>query len=224
VYIAQYRNRFIKNANAAVNILGLEEIHAFLASAFSEYITENHDEREILTFGIKAGVAAAELSVWTGDITRSEAYLAALSQNIGAIFLMRLNRRGYKEIFFKQLSHPFSAYDKEMQLMGTSHAYTSMIVAKRWNMAPEIYQAILLHHDEQFLVKTTNHPKTRKLVALMMLANYIVTAELGETFITNELKTMREMALTVLTLPENAIKAASTAVLKWDEANKKQRG
>ncbi len=205
----------IQDAQSAVNILGLDEIYnIFLASSFSKQVAINDVEKEVLRFGAKAGIAAAELVPWVGGVSRSEAYLAALSQNIGAVFLMRLDREGYEEVFFKQLSYPFTAYEKEAKLMMTTHAYAGVIVAKKWGMSPDIYQTILLHHDEMYIGKTANHPQVRKLVALTMMANYIVTVNLGETFVTQEVKRMRELAQRVLSLTDNPIKAATRAVLK----------
>ncbi len=212
----------IQDAQAAVNILGLDEIYnIFLASAFSRQIATNAVEREVLLFGAKAGVAAAEMAPWVGDVGRSEAYLAALSQNIGAVFLMRLEYDGYQEVFFKQLSHPFSAYEQEAKLAKTTHAYAGVIVAKKWGMSPDIYQSILLHHDELFIGKTANHPKVRKLVALTMMANHIVTVNLGESFVTREVKRLRELAQKVLGLNDMAQRAATQAVLKAHKAAKK---
>ncbi|SIN72530.1 HD-like signal output (HDOD) domain, no enzymatic activity [Sulfurivirga caldicuralii] len=211
-------DELIKDATAAVNILGLEEIYnIFLASAFSHYITRDKNEREILNFCAKAGVAAAELSPYAGGIARSEAYLAALTQNVGAIFLLRLEREGYEEVFFKQLSKPFSAYREEAELMGTTHCYAGLIAAKKWGMAPEIGHTILLHHDTDFIGKTANHPKERKLVALIMIANYLVTASLGETFVTQEIKKLYTLGNVALSLPDTALKSASQAVLKYSK-------
>ena len=205
----------IQDAQAAVNILGLDEIfNIFLASTFSKQIAVNEVEKEVLRFGALAGIAAAELSPWVGGVSRSEAYLAALSQNIGAVFLMRLDREGYADIFFKQLSYPFTAHKKEADLMMTTHAYAGVIVAKKWEMSADIYQTILLHHDEMYIGKTANHPKVRHLVALTMMANYLITVNLGESFVTQEVKRMRQLAQRVLTLSDNALKSASRVVLK----------
>ena len=215
-------DELITDATAAVNILGLEEIYnIFLASAFSHYITRDKNEREILNFCAKAGVAAAELAPYTGQgVARSEAYLAALTQNVGAIFLLRLKREGYEEVFFKQLSKPFSAYQEEAELMGTTHAYAGLIASKKWGMSPEISHTILLHHDTDFIGKTANHPKERQLVALIMLANYIVTASLGETFVTQEIRKLYNLGNMALSLPDTAIKNATQAVLKYSSKKK----
>ncbi|WP_294948458.1 HDOD domain-containing protein [Sulfurivirga sp.] len=209
-------DEYIRDAQAAVNILGMQEIYnIFTASAFSRFIAKTTAERDILKHGAKTGVVAAELASFTGTVTRSEAYLAALAQNMGAIFLLRLERDGYEETFFQQMAWPFKAYLEEAKIMQTTHAYAGVIVARKWDMPADIYQAILLHHDEQFIGKTANHPKVRILVALIMMSNYLVSASLGENYMTSEIKRMRQLAQTVLELPNTATRSATNMLLKY---------
>lgn len=80
----------IQDAKVAVNLLGLQEIYnLFLSSVLSHILAEDDYERSILLHGAKAGLAAAELSYWVFDVSRTEAYIAGLMQNVGAIYLYR---------------------------------------------------------------------------------------------------------------------------------------
>ncbi len=208
----------IHDARSAVNLLGLEEIyHIFLASAFWERVTQRKEEREILQHGAQAGIAAAELSYWVEGVTRSEAYLAGLTQNIGAIYMARAEK-DYMHYFHDQLSKPFTAYDAELAQYGTAHTYVGTLVAKKWHIDADTYKAILLHHDRHFAVKTAGHEQARKLIALIMVANYVVSVILGEHFITRELKLYRDLGMEVIALPDIAITAASAAVMKWGKS------
>ncbi len=208
----------VRDVQSAINILGLEEVYnTFVSAAFMQQIVRSADEKEVLKFSAKVAIAAAKLAPFAQDIPRSEAYLAAVAQNMGAIFLMRLDWEGYTETFFKQLAHPFSAYKEEAKLIGTTHAYAGLIVAKKWQMPAAVYESVLLHHDEAYIAKTANHPRTRQLVALTMMANYIVTTTLGEAFVTQEIRKMRELANHVIQLPDTAIKNAAQAVLKYKD-------
>ena len=207
----------IKDARAAVNILGLEDLYnIFLSSVLTNLVSETDLEKMILTHGAKAGIAAAELSYWVQDISRSEAYMAGLMQNIGGVYLSRLDSEFYESLFNQQLAAPITAYQKELEHFKTAHTYMGIIIAKRWHIHDEVYKAILLHHDQDFPLKTEAHPKIRDLVALVVLSNYVVSATTGEQYITHESKMMRDKALQILDIPrDQAIKAASSAVQKF---------
>jgi len=207
----------IKDARAAVNVLGLEDLYnIFLSSVLTNIVSESDLEKTILNHGAKAGIAAAELSYWVQDISRSKAYMAGLMQNVGAVYLSRLDPTFYETLFNQQLAAPITGYQKELEYFGTAHNFMGIIIAKRWHIESDIYKAILLHHDEDFAIKTLNHQEVKDLVALVILANYVVSATTGEQYITSESKRLRDHALVVLDIPkEQAIKAASAAVQKF---------
>lgn len=209
-------NTQIKDAKAAVNVLGLDEIYnIFLSSSLTNIIAQSHEEKEILKHGAKAGLAAAELSYWVYDVTRAEAYMAGLMQNLGAVFMSRVDTEKYFTYYKSQLSNPISKFMQEQENYKTSHTHLGTLVAKKWNISPHVYKSILLHHDTDFALKTANDQKVRHLVGLIMVANFIVSSQSGEQYITQELKEYRDMGKAVLDLPENAITAANAAVAKW---------
>lgn len=209
----------IRDAKAAVNVLGLDEIYnIFLSSSITNVIAQNPQEKEVLKHGAQAGLAAAELSYWVYDVSRSEAYMAGLMQNLGGIYLSRKEPEAYFDLLKSQLSNPISAYDKEVEQYKTSHAYLGTFVAKKWNISPDVYKSILLHHDTEFALKTANDQKVRHLVALVMVANYVVSVNSGEQYISQELKEYRNLGKNQLDLPDNAIKAANAAVMKWGQS------
>ncbi len=207
----------IKDARAAVNVLGLEDLYnIFLSSVLTNIVSESPLEKCILNHGAKAGIAAAELSYWVQDVSRSEAYMAGLMQNIGAVYLSRSEPEFYERLFNQQLAAPVTAYQKELEHFETAHTFVGIIVAKRWHIEDDVYKAILLHHDVDFAIKTANHPHIKHLVALVVLANYVVSATTGEQYITHESKQLRDRAIEVLDIPrDHAIKAASAAVQKF---------
>ncbi len=218
-------NTEIKDAKAAVNVLGLDEIYnIFLASSLTRVIAQTPIEKEILTHGAQAGLAAAELSYWVGDVTRAEAYISGLMQNVGAIFLSRYASEDYQELFTKHLTNPLSAIDLELEQFETSHLHLGIFIAKRWHINPNVYKSILLHHDRDFIEKTTSDAKIRHLIALIMAANFAVATANGDQYITKELKSYRDLGLSALELPQNAMKAAIAAVSKWGKSMSSQPG
>ncbi len=206
----------ITDAKAAVNVLGLDELYnIFLSSSLTKIIAQTPGEKAILQHGSKAGLAAAELSYWVFDVSRSEAYMAGLMQNIGAIYFSKLEPDSYFDIYKSQLSNPITGYDKELQTYNTTHAFLGTFITKKWHISQDIYKSILLHHDSDFASKLANNPKVRHLVSLIMVANYIVSSNADDQYITQELKDYRKLGLDQLDLPDNALKAAYAAVAKW---------
>ncbi|MDG4812354.1 HDOD domain-containing protein [Hydrogenovibrio sp. 3SP14C1] len=206
----------IQDAKAAVNLLGLDEIYnLFVSTVISNLLAQNELEKSILSHGAKAGLAAAELSYWVYDVSRSQAYMTGLMQNIGAIYLSKLEPDLYEEMFNASLSNPISAYQNELNHYQTSHVYIGSILVKKWHIQPEIYKAILFHHDMDFAIKTVGNQTIKHLTALTILSNYIVSSTDPELYINQELREYRDAAKQVLDLPDNAIKAATAAVNKW---------
>ncbi|GAB6071006.1 HDOD domain-containing protein [Thiomicrorhabdus hydrogeniphila] len=209
-------NTEIKDAKAAVNVLGLDEIYnIFLSSGLTNIIAQSPAEKAVLQQGAKIGLACAELSYWVFDVSRSEAYMAGLMQDVGAIFFSRAKPGVYQEIYKSQISNPISAYDTELQQFGTSHAHLGTFIAKKWHINSDVYKSILLHHDPDYANKLASNQKVRNLVALIMIANYVVSSTSDDQYITQELKEYRNLGLSQLKLPENALTSAYSAVNKW---------
>lgn len=208
--------RKVQDAKAAVNVLGLDEINnIFLSSGMVTILDATPSEKPILVQGAKCGIAAAELSYWVFDVSRSEAYMAGLMQNVGAIYMGRYDPEKYSEIFKLQQAYPLTGYEKEIEAYHTNHAFIGCLACKKWHMEPDIYKAILFHHDKDFAKKNHNNDRVRHLTALIMLSNYIVVEAQDDNYITHELKTCRDLAIKELDLPENALSSARAAVTKW---------
>lgn len=207
----------IKDAKAAVNVLGLDEIYnIFLSAALTNLLAQSPTEKKILTQSAMSGLAAAELSYWVYDVTRSEAYMAGLMQNIGAIYFARAEPE-FEDFFDNQLGNPISGFKNEDEHFGTNHAVLGTVISKKWNIEPDVYKAILFHHDADFGVKATSHQKIKHLIALIVLGNYVVSVSSGDQYITKELKEYRKLGERELDLPDNALKAGIAAVAKWGD-------
>jgi len=215
----------INDAKAAVNVLGLDEIYnIFLASSLTKVIAQSPLEKEVLLHGAQAGLAAAELSYWVHDVTRSEAYIAGLMQNVGAIYLSRHAPEEYTEVFRNHLSNPVNCIDKEFTLYETTHAHLGIFIAKKWHLNANVYKSILMHHDQEFIQKTGSDSKIRHIIGLIMTANFAVSSANGDQYLTQEMKTYRDLGLSALELPDNAMKAAISAVMKWGKSMTKTPG
>lgn len=198
-----------------LNLIGLDNVFDLFCAAI---LVRQHNnsplENAIMMHGMNAALAAAELSESVEGISRSEAYLGGLLQNIGAVFLSKINPAGYKPIFLRSLSKPYAARKQELELFDTSHSEAGVVIAKNWGMIPEIYKGILLHHSRHITpeIKQT-HSKICDMALLMMLSDFVACSAMGQTYVSDELKQSRDYALSHLTINQVDVKAAYTMVI-----------
>lgn len=96
----------IKDARAAVNMIGLGDLfNLFLTTVLTRLLVQDRTEQQILQEGIQMGIVAAELSYWVHDLSRSEAFMSGLLQNIGYLFLRRYDA-SYEEYIPKLKTNP----------------------------------------------------------------------------------------------------------------------
>lgn len=198
-----------------LNLIGLDNVYELFSSAI---LVRQHSnsrfETAIMKHGMNAGLAAAELSDSVEGISRAEAYLGGLLQNIGAVFLSKIEPENYQPIFMKSLSKPYLAREQELALFETSHSEAGVIIAKNWDMAPEIYKGILLHHSRHISpdIKTT-HNKICNMALLMMLSDFVACSAMGQHYVSDELKASRDYALSHLDISQIHVRAAYTMVI-----------
>jgi len=145
--------------------------------------------------------------------------MAGLMQNIGAVYLSRIEPELYEDMFKKQNVNPVSAYQAELDHYDTSHCFLGSLICKKWHIDSTIYKSILLHHDKDFIRHSKNNQKLQHIIALTMLSNFIVASCNEEQYITQEMKEYRTLAQNILQLPENAFAAARSAVNKWGSSS-----
>ncbi|WP_019894305.1 HDOD domain-containing protein [Hydrogenovibrio halophilus] len=206
----------IRDARTATHLMGMEEIrNLYACTAIKKHLADDYYERELLSFSVKVGLAAAELSYWVQDVSRTEAYMAGLFHHVGVVYLYRRDKEGYRALYEPQTTQPFDAHDRELELLGTSHTHMGLVLAKKWHVNDNVAKAILLHHDQNFACVASHHPKVCHLAALIMVATYIVLDTQDEEFVHSQLKAYRSVALEHLALPDTALRAAESMVRKF---------
>lgn len=200
----------IMKVRTIINLIGLDNVFELLTAAI---LVRNHEntplEKAIMKHGMNAALAAAELSDSIDGISRSEAYLAGLMQNIGAVFLSKADPENYRAIFLKSLSNPYSARQQELDQYETSHCEAGVIIAKNWKLPPEIYKGILLHHSRQIPEEIhQTHSQICNTALLMMLSDFVAASAMGQQYITEEFKQSRELAANHLKIKAEHVRAA----------------
>ncbi|MEN6461301.1 MAG: HDOD domain-containing protein [Syntrophomonas sp.] len=99
------------------------------------------------------------------------AYTAALLHDIGKVILNNLMKEGYHEVVARVTSDNVSFIEAENQILGFNHALVGARVAEKWNLPPELVEAIALHHspsDAQINKKLTSIVHIADAVCLAM--------------------------------------------------------
>lgn len=210
------KQQSIHNATSAIQAVGLDNVYNFLlSSCLSRCIAEDEFEIDLLQHALRVGIAASEIALWVFDIDQSEAYLAGILQNIGAVYLARkLQQVKYQTILMDQRFHPWSAYQHELENYDTTHVYVGAVIMKNWGVDENIIKATLLHHNDLILNNPSSTPIIDTISATLMLANYAVGAAYGKDKITEELLEYKNQAITFLKLPENVVESAIAKILR----------
>lgn len=204
----------IMKVRTIISLIGLDNFYELITAAI---LVRNHEntplENAIMKHGMNAALAAAELSDSIDNISRSEAYLAGLMQNIGAVFLSKADPENYRAIFLKSLSNPYSARQQELDEYQTSHCEAGVIIAKKWQMPSEIYKGILLHHSREIPKDIhLTHGKISNTAMLMMLSDFVAASAMGQQYITEEFKQSLELANSHLKIKPEHVRAAYNMV------------
>ncbi|WP_127469974.1 HDOD domain-containing protein [Thiomicrorhabdus aquaedulcis] len=209
----------IFEASGAVNLLGLDEIkRLFLSSYLTKNLPISTEDHKLIVNCHRAGIAAAELSYWVNDISRTEAFFITFLQDIGVIYMMRYDPDYYAQTFLNaQLTSPFSAYEKEFEHYQTAHTFVGSVITRRWHLGDLLSKSLLLHHQESLESVMAYDAKVAKMVALMQLANVLTFKVFSDHYETAELKQIEEHTVRFLALPDNAVQAAQAALKKWGE-------
>lgn len=218
------KHQAVHNASSAIRAIGFENVYNFfLSSCLSNCIAEDEFEIDLLQHSLRLGLAASELALWVHDINQSEAYLAGILQNIGAIYLARkLQQVKYQALLKEQRFYPWAAYQTELENYDTTHVYVGAVVMKNWSIDPDIIKSTLLHHNALILSSPSSTPRIDTISALLMLANYAVGAAYGEDKITEELLEYKHQAMQALQMPENAVDSAIAKILRINPPEEEQ--
>lgn len=246
LYLRRAENDLVLEARAAVNLLGLKEIeNVFIASYLEKNLPCSQSEQTILRRSKRAAIAASELAYWVSEINRTECYLCCFLQDIGSLYLARAKKPYAVKYFKDQLAQPLTAYYEEFKALQTTHAFIGSLLAHQWHLGSLLDKSIMLHHSQDFEHLNAYDPRLAKMIALIQLANGIVSArfeahgtleylapqpaqddagpmmlkeveqQVVEYPLTEELERCHAKAIAFLGLPERALISARAALDKW---------
>ncbi|PKM76764.1 MAG: hydrolase [Firmicutes bacterium HGW-Firmicutes-15] len=94
---------------------------------------------------ISARLIAKTCKFYTVDV----AYTAALLHDIGKVVLNSTMKQAYHEVVAMVESENIPFSQAEDQILGFNHAMVGAKIAEKWNLPPELVEAIAYHHNPE---------------------------------------------------------------------------
>ncbi|WP_024850555.1 HDOD domain-containing protein [Hydrogenovibrio kuenenii] len=201
--------RVIHTIHDAIDILGVRRLRNLVTAISLKLGLENFGHKQLIKHSIKVAEACAEIAKMTGVTTGDGAYLLGLFHNIGAIMMTKLDPN-YENIFAKSLSSPFSTNQAELDTYRTSHGLVGVLVADEWELDTPFKKTMILHHEPN--LDSIRNPELKQLVALIQLANGLVSEQVFQVYMTPELKEMIERSQQVLNLSDDQLNELRKAI------------
>jgi len=165
---------------------------------------------ELMEHTLDVANVAAALSHWVEGIQADEAYLAGVFHNAGAI-IMEMKFGEYRSTFFNTLTNCYSGLSKEIEKYQVSHGVYGLLVAKKWRLDSRYAQVMLMHHQRNLAVIKDDHG--RALVAIIQLANVLVSEVSFDSYIGQEVREMSATTREELLIDGDVIDEIRTALL-----------
>jgi putative nucleotidyltransferase with HDIG domain len=150
--------------NAWVDHLGLsvrDDPDQLLCQSF-----KGRDEAFIKTSGYHLGTSPQRIAAMVGYRDMEKAHLVGIIHDIGKVFLGHYCRDEYASMLEMISGKPYTTYEAEAEVFGTSHCEVGLCLAQRWNFPPVYCDIISYHHNSEM---ATEDPL---LTAIISLADF----------------------------------------------------
>lgn len=166
-------SRRISTVTEATIILGFQTIKSIVMAAtvsdmlkkpLQGYALEQGDLwKHSQTSAIAARMLARELKFPRLEV----AYTASLLHDIGKLVLNVYLSEAYQEVLEKVEGERLTFIQAEEMILGFNHAQVGAKICAKWNLPPELVEAIAFHHEP---ARATENPK---LVAITHVADFV---------------------------------------------------
>ncbi len=162
-------SRTITTLSRAVVILGMKTLQSLVVAASSEaiYRTRSFKDKLLWDHALAVALVSRWLARKKGYRDAEEAFVAGLLHDIGKAVLDLNRPNRYQDVVQVVYNEGVTFLQAENRLLGFDHAEVGAIVARKWNLAPGLQEAIRLHHDPELARQDST------LCALVCLANAI---------------------------------------------------
>lgn len=200
----------VQTIKGAIDSLGMTRLkNLVFGLGFKAQIPELAFD-ELMEHTLDVANVAAALSHWVDGVSVDEAYLSGIFHNAGAI-IMEMKFGDYQSTFFNTLTNCYSGLSKEIKQYQVSHGVYGLLVAKTWRLDSRYAQVMLMHHQRNISVIKDDH--VRALVAIIQLANVLVSEVSFDRFIGQEVKEMSMISREELMIDSDVVDEIRTALL-----------
>lgn len=143
----------ISTITHAVVILGFSTIKNIVLTAsifemlkYGKSGMFNFDMEKFWLHSLACGAAAQTLSKHVNYTNREECFIAGLTHDIGKVIICRYLPKEFSLIMQNLQKNNLLIYESEKQLFGATHQEVGGVIAKEWNLPPDLYHAVSYHH------------------------------------------------------------------------------
>jgi putative nucleotidyltransferase with HDIG domain len=168
--------RRIASVTDATVLLGFKTIRSIVMAASVNEILSQKMEGYALEYGelwkhsqtsaMAARLIARRVKYAGVDVP----YTASLLHDTGKVVLNSSLKEAYHEVLDKVLNNECSFLQAEESVLGFNHAQVGARIAEKWNLPPELVEAIEFHHDPD------NAQINPKLTAIVHVADAVCVA------------------------------------------------
>lgn len=222
----------VTSLTQAIIMLGLNTIRnlalstAVLGAVGNRIASKNYDMDKFWTHCICTGVTAKAIALETGVPSAYwEGYfVAGLLHDLGKIPLMHCFQNEYKKIaaFADQKKMPLITVEKA--ILGITHEETGKLIAEKWKLQGDIYQAICFHHHpqkaDQDSLKIVSSVTLADLFGNCLLNKQAMDAMPDNPIVINALEQLNLTGSILLNLEENILQEIENAKVFMQIAQK----
>lgn len=167
-------NSEITSVKRALLFLGFKSVREMiLTSYFVGAFAGREESFDIKTFWLHSfsvGVISQRIAGMVGYRDTEKANLVGIIHDIGKVFLGHYFKEEYGGMLAMISGKPYTTYEAEVEVFGTSHCEVGLCLAQRWNFPPAYCDIISYHHTSEL---ATEDPL---LTAIVSLADYFSLA------------------------------------------------
>jgi putative nucleotidyltransferase with HDIG domain len=168
-------SRTVSTIAHAVTVLGMQTLRSVLMAAAVQHAFDHARARGqdltarlLMEHSWGAALAARCLALRVRYENPDEAFLCGLMHDIGKPVLLRNYPGHYLQVISDAYRARTTFHERELSLLGFSHAHVGALLSEKWNFPPQMAAAIAFHHTPGAA------PAYRKLVSVVALADLIM--------------------------------------------------
>lgn len=173
-------NSEITSVKRALLFLGFKSVREMILTSYFVGAFKGRGESfDIKTFwmhSFSVGAVSQCIAGMVGYHDTEKANLVGIIHDIGKVFLGHYFKDEYGGMLAMISGQPYSTYEAEVEVFGTSHCEVGLCLAQRWNFPPAYCDIISYHHTSEL---ATEDPLLTAIVSLADFYNLSTTPATG---------------------------------------------